>query len=250
MAWTYLQLCNRVLRRMNEVQLTASTFPTAVGFQASVQDAVNDALNDIYDAELNWPFLWSATTQATTANVQSYPLPINTTEVDYNSFFRQANIVTNPKQQPLKMVFISYQQWQDMYKPLDANIIANYVLGSTSNQNGAPERVFPYQDKLHFGVSTVPDTAYTLYYEYWFKPTDLVAATDTMIIPDMFSKVVIDGATYYSYMFRDNVEEAGPVETKFKEGIGQMRTRLINKMDYMRSDEYSRDTYKATPGYF
>lgn len=260
MTWTYLQLVNRVLLRLNEVQLTSSTFTSAVGFQASVQSAVNDALNDIYDAERRWPFLWASTTKTTSPYVNSYAIPTTYTEVDWNSFFRQPNLTyINPDTgaaeplEALKLQFISYQDWQDNYAATDQNIIASYTEGVTTgpqSQGGPPTMIFPWQDRLNFGVSTPPDDSiYTIYYEYYYKPTDLSAYSDTLVIPDKFSKVVIDGATYYSYMFRDNVEEAQAVQKKFTDGIAEMRRQLINKQDYMRSDQIIKNNI-ATPGYF
>ncbi len=259
MSWSYLQLANRVLRRLNEVPLTASTFGAAVGFQQTVLDSINDTLNDIYDAELRWPFLWASTTQNTTPYVQSYALPTNFTEINWNSFYRQGNILTTQDHpiQPLKLSFISYQDWQDKKKADEENIIDYWVhvLGSTgSGSGGAPELVFPYEDRLHFGLSTVPDnvgnsadqTYYVIYYEYYFKPTDLSLSTDLIVIPDQWSKVIVDGAMYYANQFRDNIEEAQGWQQKFNQGIVTMRTRLINKEDYMMSDQINRSTTSSS----
>lgn len=255
MAQTYLQLCNRVLRRLNEVTLTSSSFGTAVGFQATVQDSINDALNDIYDAELNWPFLWAATTQTTSPYVQTYTLPTTYTEIDWNSFFRQNNLTAQVPITALKLSFISYQDWQDNYKADESMIIDywnNLANPTATGQGGTPDKVFQYQDKLHFGLSTVPDnpvgTNYSIYYEYYFKPTDLVNATDNTVIPDQWSKVLIDGAMYYATMFRDNPEESQLWQQKFMTGVVTMRTRLINKQDYMRSDQVD-SGYQGVMGY-
>lgn len=360
MAWKYIDLCNRVLRRLNEVPLVPSTFNLAVGFQAAVQDSINDSLNDIYAAELNWPFLWASGTQLTTGYQNIYPLPSNYTQVDWNSFYRRSNLSADPPVQALKTQFMTFQDWQDNNKEFDEQIIdqfksiliptgasqvcinavaasspisplagspiaapdySDYVLGTfgtntinflstagvqlgmtvfdfttpgavslspgqsspgtgvtvigitptqvtlssiinapgvfngdliifttpqyLQGQGGAPSQVFQTQDHLNFGLSTVPDTVYQIDYEYWYKPTDLVAYSDTTVIPDRYSKVIIDGATYYSYMFRDNAEEAAAVEKKFISGISQMRTELINRQLYMRSDNIQRGNYST-----
>ena len=41
MATTFITLVNDTLRRLNEVELTATDFSTASGFRAQVKDAVN-----------------------------------------------------------------------------------------------------------------------------------------------------------------------------------------------------------------
>ena len=47
MASTYLVLINNVLRDLNEVELTSSTFSSSRGIQTSAKDFVNRAITDI-----------------------------------------------------------------------------------------------------------------------------------------------------------------------------------------------------------
>ena len=56
MASSYLVLINNVLRDLNEVELTSSTFSSSRGIQTAVKDYVNRGINDVINAELNWPF--------------------------------------------------------------------------------------------------------------------------------------------------------------------------------------------------
>ena len=60
MATTYLTLTNEVLRELNEVQLTAANFTSAVGIQAFIQESINKALNDIANEEPQLPFFAAA----------------------------------------------------------------------------------------------------------------------------------------------------------------------------------------------
>ena len=55
MASTYLALVNNVLRDVNEVELTSSSFGSSRGIQTSVKDFVNRGITDIINSELNWP---------------------------------------------------------------------------------------------------------------------------------------------------------------------------------------------------
>ena len=48
MAYTYIEVCNETLRRLNEVEMTSSQFSGAKGIQALVKDAINNAQRDIY----------------------------------------------------------------------------------------------------------------------------------------------------------------------------------------------------------
>jgi len=53
---TYLDLCNLVLRRLNEVEIAADEFNSIRGVQALVKDAVKAALAKINQSEFEWPF--------------------------------------------------------------------------------------------------------------------------------------------------------------------------------------------------
>ena len=53
MATTFLTLVNDTLRRLNEVELSATDFPNATGFRAQVKDAVNASLQEILQTLLS-----------------------------------------------------------------------------------------------------------------------------------------------------------------------------------------------------
>ena len=57
MAATYLEITNELLRELNEVALTSSTFAGAIGVQQHIKDCVNRAYLDIVNEEPQWPFL-------------------------------------------------------------------------------------------------------------------------------------------------------------------------------------------------
>jgi len=93
---TYLQLCNNVLSRVNEVQITS----VAAGANTSIQDyvtrAVLDAIDDINNTELEWPFNVQSGSQTLTPGQRLYSLPTGYTSVDWESFFlKPADLVTN-----------------------------------------------------------------------------------------------------------------------------------------------------------
>ena len=56
MSGTFLNLTNKVLARLNEVQLTTSSFTTARGIQVQAQNAVNESIRYINQREFNYPF--------------------------------------------------------------------------------------------------------------------------------------------------------------------------------------------------
>lgn len=94
MASTYLTLVNRVLTRLNEVNLTSSTFATALGVHGAVKDAINDSIRMILAEEQEWPFTISNLSQTLTSGVAEYAH--NKDLVDWNSFaVSMPDLITN-----------------------------------------------------------------------------------------------------------------------------------------------------------
>ena len=54
-------------------------------------------------------------------------------------------------------------------------------------------------------------------------------------VPERFKYVIVDGAMYYTYMFRDNIESAQLAFKKFKDGMDYMRKVLVNENIYIRA---------------
>lgn len=87
MALTYLQLVNRVLKALNEPELTSSDFGSAIGFDAEVKDAVNQGILDIYhEEEVRWPWAHTEETFDTEIGVTDYTKVSTVDIVDWDSF--------------------------------------------------------------------------------------------------------------------------------------------------------------------
>ena len=86
MSGTYLTLTNTTLARLNEVQLTSTSFPNARGLQVQAKNAVNESIRFINQREFNYPFNHSTETKTLTAGVVRYSIPTSTKTIDYNTF--------------------------------------------------------------------------------------------------------------------------------------------------------------------
>jgi len=86
MATTYLTLTNRVLRELNETELTSSTFASSRGVQTAVKDFVNKGIHDIYNETGEIPLLYARTTQDLFVGDNEYDLPTDLRKVDMDSF--------------------------------------------------------------------------------------------------------------------------------------------------------------------
>ena len=78
MSGTYLTLTNSTLARLNEVQLTSTTFTSARGIQTQAKNAVNESIRYINQKEYNFPFNHATETKTVTAGTVRYSLPTST----------------------------------------------------------------------------------------------------------------------------------------------------------------------------
>tara|TARA_R100001126_G_scaffold98886_1_gene73695 strand:+ start:514 stop:1548 length:1035 start_codon:yes stop_codon:yes gene_type:complete len=88
-----------VLRDVNEVELTSSSFGSSRGIQTSIKDFVNRAISDIINAELNWPFTRAEGTLDLISGKQLYAFSTVSSSlkyVDYDTVFLQPkDYITN-----------------------------------------------------------------------------------------------------------------------------------------------------------
>ena len=86
MAESYLTYTNKVLARLNEVQLTSSNFSNARGIQVQAQNAVNESIRYINQKEFQYPFNHSTKTETLVPGTIRYSIPTTAKTVDYNTF--------------------------------------------------------------------------------------------------------------------------------------------------------------------
>ncbi len=218
---TYLELCNHVLRQLNDIVLDSTTFGGARGFHASVKDAVNFAIRDINQSEIEWPFAYNTTTQALTAEINSYAFPATLQRVDWQSFHLALDAGLDIDARHLQVM--PYDDWLYMRRAHDENNTTGIRI---------PEAIFKFPDE-RFGITPIPDRAYTIAYDYYGFSTALSEHGDITDIPDRFKWVIVEGAMHYAYMFRDNFEMADVAAEKFAAGVKHMRTLLINKYEHV-----------------
>ena len=86
MAETYLTLTNKVLARLNEVELTSSTFSSSRGIQTQTKTAVNEAVRYINQREFNYPFNHATDSETLVAGTFKYSIPATAKLADYDTF--------------------------------------------------------------------------------------------------------------------------------------------------------------------
>ena len=225
MAYDFLNLTNDVAKRLNETELTSTNFAAAAGFYSAIKEAVNSAIRHVNQSHFGWPFNHNVYEQTLTAGITRYPIPTQAKYVDFDTYRVRRNITLGVGRAQ-HLTQLSYDEYVDIY--IDQEDETDVTKGA------APQFVFRTQN-AEFGVVPMPDKAYQVDFEYFMDPVDLILNTDVPTIPERFRHVIIDGAMYYAYMFRDNIEMASVSQRKFDEGIKQMRTVTVNENVYMRA---------------
>lgn len=208
---------------MNEVEITSSDFSSVTGVQALAKDSVRDAIAKISQAEFEWPFNSAEHTQVMAVGQEEYTWPTFFKVAEWNSFqiVKDDSISVSAT----SLNFIERDLWYRNYRDLDDN-------AGTTGTN-IPEFVFPSHGN-GYGVSPSPDKAYTVKFRYYLTHTGLDLFSDTSRVPTNHDAVIIDGALFYMYLFKDNMEAAQISAGSFQQGIKEMQSIHINKYESVR----------------
>ena len=220
---TYISLCNQVLRRLNEVEVAEGAFDSVTGVQALVKDAVKAAVAKINQAEFEWPFNAAEETDTLVVGQEEYSWPSFYKIADWNSFQIQEDTALGVSYTTLK--YIERDEWYKNHRDNDYS--------SGTDGISVPRFVFPSHGN-GYGVSPSPDKAYTLKFRYYQNYSDISAADDVTRIPDSYDTVLVDGALYHLYMFKDNLEASQASFMAFEKGIKDLQTLYINNYEYVR----------------
>lgn len=234
MGTTYLELTNRVLRKLNEIELTSANFSTATGFQALCKDLVQESIDKIHQASPRWPFLHAEATITCVADQSTYDIESGYRSVDWSTFYLQEDAALVVSADPIP--YIDYLEWHNLFR--------NKEDTSTSNENTLPKAVYRTRDEK-IGISPTPQRAYTITYEYWAVPARLVDHDDTTSIPVEYDNVIISHAMVGGYRFRENYEMAGVEYRTFEEGLKDMKKVLIPDRPKYAYDTRVARTYRT-----
>lgn len=218
---TYKELCNAVLRELNEVEITNVT--STRGIQSAITDFINKAQRDIINSEVEWPFTIQNDSDTTVDGQRLYAFESDAKTLKWSTFTVQETASLPEK----RLSYISYDEYLDLYHESDTN--------PDGSAEGLPEYVYHTPDNK-YGLSPTPDkSTYTIRYAYYATNTDMAANTDTPIIPDRFHDVIINRAKYYAYLLRSDPQAAQFADRDYVAGLRRMRVELINRKDYMRA---------------
>ena len=218
---TFINLTNRLLRRLNEVELSTTDFALARGIHAAAKDAINSAMFDLNTMQYEWP--WNAAEETTTLVVgqTEYSNPVGMKTMEWESFQIVGDGTYSSESKRLE--FISTDTWYKNFRDRDDD-------NSTSGLS-IPKYVFPSHG-TGWGVSPAPDKTYRLQFRYYFHPAEMINYDDTMlgnvIYPNAVEPTIIEGALYHMYMLKDNPESAQLAKANFMQAVADLKSQYIN----------------------
>jgi hypothetical protein len=215
--YNFMGLVNDVCVRLNEEPLDSTNFDNVDGFYSAAKMYVNAAIRDINQLEYNWPFNHNTTQLDLVAGDNRYSYPAEAKVIDFDTIRLVPDETLGVKATRLKQ--IQYNEY-----------VKNYIDEEykTAAQGSVPSMVCMSQARELVFVPS-PDEDYEVEFEYFIYPVDMVNATDVPTIPERFRHVIVDGAMYHAYMFRDNPQAAQIAQKKFEDGIKAMTSLLINE---------------------
>ena len=220
----FLQLVNDVCNRVNETELTSINFATAKGFYSTAKNAVNSSIRMINQNEFQWPFNYVESEDVLTAGTMRYEIPANAKAVDYNTFRVKRDDTFGNRTEILRE--LDYEEFLNRYADDEYNT-------SNTSIRGVPHRIIRAPGSM-FLVYPSPKEAYTVIYEYYSLPVDLVLYSDVPSTPEAFRHIIEDGAMHYVNNFRNDNESAQISLGKFDKGVKSMRSIYVNRTEYVR----------------
>ena len=220
MAYNYLTLVNDINRRLNEVELTQAGFASAAGYYSFAKDSVNNAIRHVQQEAYEWPWNHVEASEILLPGTSRYSIPYDAKTVNMNTFRIKRDDSQNIS--TIKLRVLDYEEYLDKYADSEYNSTSSlprYVART-------PSRELVFYPK--------PDKAYEVIYEYYTTGFDLESASDVPNLPEQYRYVITDGAMYYVYQFRGDLQAAQLALQKFEQGIKQLRSLHINRTEYLR----------------
>ena len=131
MAESYLTLTNKVIARLNEVELTSSNFGSSRGIQTQCKHAINEAIRYINQKEFNYPFNNTTTTKTLTTGTVRYSLPSSTKTLDYNTFRLKKD--SDLSSSGGRLAILDYNEYVNSFITQEDDIVTNNLNGSLND---------------------------------------------------------------------------------------------------------------------
>lgn len=171
-----------------------------------INNYLNDCQNDVFN-EYRLPFM-----EAT----QDYTLTVGVADITNggslpSNFVLPIDLILTSEAREKVLTPRDVRQMDYLYPDFEAN---------SGIAPGQPTDWYKYAQTIK--VFPEPDIAYTLTLRYYKKPTILSADADVPSIPSEFEELLVAGAAYRILQVKDNYDQAGIHENKYRELLDKL----------------------------
>ena len=220
---TFLELTNRVLRRINQSEITDVSTVSGGSHAHIITNMINEAQNELF-TETNWYSLYATRTFVTVADTAEY--------VVQSDFGRGISMIDETND---NMIF------EEGIRPIDE-------ADPNAGETGAP-RVYTLQSG-NYRFYPIPAGVYTIRERYWKSPTALAANSDTSDLPQECENCIINYALFRIYEYINNFDRADRARVEFERTLKRAKIankRKINQLQVMRSGRAGINTSLIPP---
>lgn len=173
---------------------------------SEINNYLNDTQNDVFN-EYRLPFMEATQTYTLTANVADITngsgLPAN--------FVVPIDLLLTSAGREKQIPFQDVRQMDFLHPDYE---------DSSVYPAGEPQEAYKYAQTIK--VFPEPDAAYTLTLRYYKRPTLLSSDADVPSLPSEFEELLVVGAAYRVLQVKDNYDQAGILENKYKELLDKL----------------------------
>ncbi len=209
---TYLQLTNRVLKRISQPEITDVT--TATGQALIITELINEAQNELF-TELNWYSLYTTRTFSTVASTATVAVA--------SDWGRTLDLVDTSNNRVLI---------EDTLRAFDE-------VDPDADNTGTPTH-FAVADGSNYTLYPTPDGVYTIRDRYWKVPTTLSANANTSDLSIEVENCIIHWAWYKINEYLNKFDSADRIRLEFERLLRRAKlsnNRRIDKMHIFQSSE-------------
>lgn len=206
---TFLQLV-RALRREASVSGDGPTTTlNQSGEMARLVEWIQIAHNSIQTQYVDWFFLWATGSQAVTTRTPTSPADLNVWDIE--RFYIDGS--------PLSVI-----EYKDYEPPV-----------TIATRKPSVVIIKPDNSLL---LDSIPDTSYTLSYDYYINPKVLVIDSDTPLIPEKFHYAIIGDALMRYAKYESASELLAQGQAYFDEFMHKLRNHQAGykQMNYLRAN--------------
>lgn len=202
---TYLQLTNRVLKRISQPEITDVT--TATGQALIITELINEAQNELF-TELNWYSLYETRTFSTVAS--------NAKVAVASDWGRTLDLVDTSNNRVL----------------IEDTIRAFDEADPDVDNTGTPTH-FSVCDGSNYSFYPIPDGAYTIRDRYWKVPTSLTANANTSDLPIEVENCIIHWCWYKINEYLNKFDSADRLRLEFERLLRRAKLSNNRRIDKM-----------------